>query len=79
MYISTTVIVAGAIEQDTDYFDYALFDEVLRAWEEEAESSGYRVEIYTCEHEHPYNPECECIQYKQDHHPYRVFNENGNT
>ena len=61
--------------------DETLLDEYVAGLEEDAQSTGYRYELYRVDHDHAQlvgDEECACVQYLQDHHPYRVFNADGN-
>ncbi len=76
MYLDASVVVDGALEEDSTFYDYLFFEEWLRGVEEDAESHGYLTEIYVVEHAHSVEDgaDCACVQYLTDHHPYRTFN-----
>lgn len=71
-YVTITVVVAGALELEEDFFDYALAEQAIRDAAEAAEGDGYRTEVYVLEHEHEPG-ECECAQFVTDHRPRWTF------
>ena len=78
MYAETTVVVAGAVDEQAFWTDETPLAEYLADLEADAQSDGYRYEVWVRYHEHNISDECECAQYEQDHRPTHVFNEDGN-
>lgn len=79
MYSEVTTVVAGAEEDREIFTDYAYEDHYLTDLENDAESTGYRIEVYRTEHDHHPDTDCECAQYVTDHRPFRVFNPGGRS
>lgn len=77
-YAELIFMVAGAEEERHEFSDETLITEYLNTLEREASEGGYRYEVYRLDHDHEPGIECECIQFAQDHRPYRVFNPEGN-
>ena len=79
MYADCTVIVAGAVEETATFADETLMNDWLKDIEDDAETSGYRIEVYVVWHDHDFDvEECACVQYLTDHHPTYVYNPEGN-
>lgn len=77
VYADVTVIVDGALEKEEIFHDYALMDDFIEKEVEDAESDGYPTEIFVLYHSHEDlkdGEECQCIQFEQDHKPYRTVN-----
>ena len=77
MYVTISTVVEGALESEENFFDYLLVSEHLREIAEDAESSGYTIEVYALEHPHDPAEECECIQYEQSLKPVITHNPDG--
>ena len=79
-YADIHTVVAGAIEDEWVETDETMLTHRLIDLEEEAHSSGYRIDVYRIDHPHSTDvQECECAQHATDHHPYRTFNPDGNS
>lgn len=79
MYIEASTVVAGAEEDREVFTDYMLYEVWLDDVRADAYDTGYRIEVYEVEHDHPIGEDCECVQYLQDHRPAHVFNADGNV
>ncbi len=77
MYLDASVIVDGALEEDSTFHDYLVFEAWLEGVKEDAASHGYLTEVFVVEHDHAdleQDEECACVQYLTDHHPYLTLN-----
>lgn len=63
--IEAILLHEGALEEERVFHS----QEALDAWCDQVLEAGG--EVYVIEHNHPLEEECECVQYLQDHRPYR--------
>lgn len=70
MFVTVTVIVDGALEEEETFRDYLLFDHYLSSLKEDAASHGYPTDVFALYHLHDEDAgHCECIQFETDHSP----------
>jgi len=69
-YVTLSVIVDGALERETNYFDETLLHENMRDEIRDQKDHGYPTEIYYLWHDHAPVSDCNCMEYAQDHNPY---------
>ena len=72
-YATLTIVVEGALESETDYFDYALLEAAIRDVADEAKADGYETQVYVLEHAHAPDADCECVQFLADLRPTYTF------
>lgn len=78
MFADVDIVVDGALESTTRFYDEILMREFLDAEIEMAEGDGLPLEIFVMFHEHSDHDEdmddCACVQFATDGRPKYVFN-----
>lgn len=69
-YLEATLIVGGAVDAMESFTDPVAFDTWLASIQGELRDSTETVEVYSMQHPHSPNLDCECAQYASDHRPY---------
>ena len=72
-FIAASLIIDGSVAETLDFedgcgFDYWV-DQVLADYQSVTDRRQVWA-IYTIEHDHAPDLDCECVQYLTDHHPY---------
>jgi hypothetical protein len=73
-YADVTVIVEGAVEEDSIFTDEVRLRKYIGQIEEQAKGDGYHTEVFILRHEHSPDVECECAQYVTDGRPAYEWN-----
>jgi hypothetical protein len=72
VYAEVTLVVEGAVEEEMFFYDGALLQGWIDNVDQEQQAEGWSGYLTVLWHDHPMG-DCECVQYVQDHRPYKTW------